>query len=56
MLKDYQINIFARVVIRRNKEENKSYDEILETHPLLTPEDKKAIKEKISHIGGNQVE
>jgi len=38
MLKDYQINIFARVVIRRNKEENKSYDEILETYPLLTPE------------------
>ena len=47
MLKEYQVNIFVRVVKRRMEKELLTAEEILDTYPALTKDDKEHILTKI---------
>lgn len=44
---EWKLNIFARVVLRRMETEGKTVDEVLESYPLLTEDEKRAIKERV---------
>lgn len=43
----FAVRIFARTVIRRSKEEKKSYKDLLDEYPKLTEKDKSEIIKQI---------
>lgn len=45
---EWKLNIFVRVVTRRAETEGKTVDEILDSYPLLTNEEKETIKARIN--------
>ena len=46
-MKQYLINVFKRVIIKRMKEENKTVDEILKTFTKLSEKEKETLKIEI---------
>jgi len=46
-MKDYELNLFVRVVNTRMDEENKTADEVLNDYPNLTDTEKSEIKNNL---------